>query len=172
MRITGWIVLLALICSGNVLAQFTREVPLMPIYKQGWKYFYGGKKMNSAYALQIPLQALDNKQINDRFRKFKTLRVFSKVAYAPAILYLLTNVHLRFGHRRGYSAQNASTEAFALLAAGGIAGDIAFNGLAHYQMSKAIDIYDLQIANKSSLGVSVNPLHKQNSMGLALHLRF
>ncbi len=172
MRIIGGIVLLLFVSSANADAQFTKEVPLKPIYKQGWKYFYGGKKMNAAYALQIPLEALDNKEVNERFKKFKTLRTFRKIAYIPSLIYLLTSVHLRFGHRRGYNVQNASTETFALLVAGGVAADVAFNAMAHQQMGKAIDIYNLQIANKSSLGLHINPLHKQNSIGLSFHLTF
>jgi hypothetical protein len=76
MRIAGLIVMALFLRTVAAHAQFTKEMPLKPIYKNGWKYFYGGQKMNSAYSLQIPLQSLDDKEINERFKKFKRFQVY------------------------------------------------------------------------------------------------
>ena len=48
---------------ANATAQFTKSIPLKPIYKNGQKYFYGTKKVNSAYSLQIPLEGIDNPEV-------------------------------------------------------------------------------------------------------------
>ncbi len=172
MRLRGCILLVFLFCMALANAQSTKTVPLKPIYKQGWKYFYDGKRMNSVYALQIPLQALENKEINERFRKFKQLQRLRIVAYVPSLIYLFTSVHFRGGGHRGYSARDASTETILLLTGIGIAGDITFNAMAHHQIGRAIDIYNVQIAEKSSLSMSVQPLPNQNSVGLTYHFRF
>ena len=159
-----------LFCELEAKAQFTREVPLKPIYKQGWKYFYGNKRMNSAYALQIPLEALENREINERFRKFKRLQVIGLLAYLPSFVYLFTNGRAIVRHGRGY--RNSEDRTYLFLLAGGIGGRITFSALAHRQMNEAIDIYNIQIANKSSVGLSLAPLPRQNILGLSYHFTF
>jgi hypothetical protein len=171
MRITGGIALLLLVCTGKASAQFTKEVPLKLMYKQGWNYFYGGEKMNSAYALQIPFHALGDNEINDRFRKYKKLRQLRPIAYLPSLVYLLTSVHFRGGHR-GYSARSANTETFILLFGGGIAGDLTLNLLSHHQMAKAIEIYNFRISGKSTLGLSFNRLPNKNFPSFTYEFKF
>jgi hypothetical protein len=170
MRITEWIVLALLVCAVNANAQFTREVPLKPIYKQGWKYFYGDQRMRSVYALQIPLESVNDKEINERFKRFKTLQTFRVFVYIPAIVYLLTNAH--FGGRRGYNTRGIDSETFLLLGLGGLAADITLKAAAHHQMARVIDIYNVKISNKSTLGLSFNRLLNQNYPGLTYQFKF
>jgi hypothetical protein len=158
-------------CSLESKAQFTKTITLRPIYKQGWKYFYDGKRMNSVYALQIPLQSLDNKEINDRFKRFKRLQVLGGLAYLPALIYLFSNNHLS-GGRYGYRSRKADYRTYLELLAGGIVVNITMNELAHHQMAKAIDIYNIQISDKSTLGLSFNRLNLQNYPGITYHLKF
>lgn len=171
MRITGCVVILFLAYANQASAQFTKMVPLKPIYKQGWKYFYDGKKLNTPFALQIPLQSLNNNEINERFRKFKKLQRFRFIAYLPSLVYLFSSIHYGGGHR-GYSTKSVTTKTFVLLAAGGLAVDITVNSLSHNEMAKAIDIYNLQIAEKSTLGLSLNRLPNQSFLGLNYYFRF
>src|SRR5882724_2852897 len=98
MRITGSVVITLFVCSLSARAQSTKEIPLKPIYKNGGKYFYGDQRMNSVYALQIPLQSLNDNEINARYKKFKTYQALRVVAYIPGLVYLLTNAN--FGGRR------------------------------------------------------------------------
>jgi len=170
MRITGSVVIVLFMGIVSAKAQFTKEVPLKPIFKQGWKYFYGDQRMNSAYALQIPLEYLGDQEINERFRKFKRLQIYRVLVYIPSFVYLLANVH--FGGRRGYSTRGINTETYLLLSVGGLAGDVTFNAVAHRQMAKAIDIYNVKISNKSTLGLSFNRLLNQNYPSLHYQLKF
>jgi len=167
MRITGSILAL-FICMMSAHAQFTKEVPLKPIYKQGWKYFYGDQRMNSVYALQIPLQSLNDIEINARYRKFKTLQVFRGLSYIPGLLYLFLNANVSGRH----GTRGIQSETLLLLWVGGLAGDITFNALSHHQMGKAIDIYNVKISNKSTLGLSFNRLLNQNYPGLSYQFKF
>src|SRR6478752_5769000 len=146
MRLTGSIAAVLLLWTGASHAQGTKEVALKPIYKNGWKYFYGDKRVNSVYALQIPLESIDDKEINLRYKKFKTFQVLRGVAYIPGLIYLLANGN--FGGRR--PTRGISSETFLLIMAGGVAADITFNALSHHQMGKAIDIYNVKISNKST----------------------
>src|SRR5882757_6599922 len=170
MRIKERIVLALFVFALPTKAQFTKEVPLKPIYKQGWKYFYGDQRMNSVYALQIPLESLGDQEINARFKTFKRYQVYRVLVYIPSFVYLLANVH--FGGRRGYSTRGMDAETFLLLAVGGLAGDITFNAMAHQQMAKAIDIYNVKISNKSVLGLSFNRLWNHNYPGLNYQFKF
>ena len=168
MRITGSIVTALFICTLSARAQFTKEIPLKPIYKNGGKYFYGEQRMNSVYALQIPLQSLNDNEINARYKKFKTYQALRVVAYIPGLVYLFTNAN--YGGRR--PTRGISSETLLLLWVGGLAGDITFNALSHHQMGKAIDIYNVKISNKSTLGLSFNRLLNQNYPGLSYHFKF
>jgi len=168
MRITGSIVIALLIGTLSAHAQFTKEITLKPIYKNGGKYFYGEQRMNSVYALQIPLQSLNDSEINARYKKFKTFQVLRGVAYIPSLIYLFTNAN--FGGRR--PTRGISSETFLLLWAGGLAADITFNALSHHQMGKAIDIYNVKISNKSTLGLSFNRLLDQNYPGISYQFKF
>jgi len=170
MRLTACLLMLLLICAKGAQGQSTKSVPLRPIYKQGWKYFYGDKKVHNVYALQIPLQELNNKEINERFRKFKTYRVLGALCYLPSLVFLLTNNHLNSGHY-GYRGRNDAAN-YALLVVGGTLGNIVFNEVGHHQLNKAIDIYNIQIAERSTLGVSINRLPNDNLAGLSYSLRF
>jgi hypothetical protein len=168
MRIRVLVMAALLICAHTVCAQSTKEMSLKPIYKNGWKYFYGDEKMNSVYALQIPLQSLNDKEINMRYKKFKTFQVLRGIAYIPSLVYLLTNAN--FGGRR--PTRGISSETFLLFVAGGVAADITFNAISHHQMGKAIDIYNVKISNKSTLGLSFNRLLNQNYPGLSYQFKF
>lgn len=170
MRLTACLVMFLLICAASAQGQATKSVSLKPIYKQGWKYFYGDKKVHNVYTLQIPLQELNNKEINERFRKFKTYRVLGALCYVPSLVFLFTNNHLNSGHY-GYRGQNDAAN-YALLVVGGVVGNVAFNALGHRQMDKAIDIYNIQIAERSTLGISLNRLPNANWAGLSYGLRF
>jgi hypothetical protein len=170
MRLTGSIVLRLFLWIGasSSYAQDTKEVPLKPIYKHGWKYFYGDQRMNSVDALQIPLQSLNDREINMRYNKFKTYQTLRFLAYIPGIVYVLANAN--FGGRR--PTRGISTDTFVILWVGGFAADITFNALGHREMGKAIDLYNVKISDKSSLGLSFNRLLNQNYPGLTYQFKF
>ena len=168
MRIRVLVVVALLIGTWSARAQSTKEIPLKPIYKNGWKYFYGDQKLNSVDALQIPLQSLNDDEINRRYKKFKTFQSLRIVAYIPSIVYLLINAN--FGGRR--PTRGINQETFWLLWGGGLVTDLTFNAISHGQMGKAIDVYNIKISNKSTLGLSFNRLLNENYPGLSYRFKF
>ena len=156
MRIHFFILITLVFWGAKASAQRTKSVELKPIVKQGWKYYYDGRRVKTPYALQIPLEALEDREINERLRKFKKYQVLQSVTFLPALIYLFTYDH------RGYRSRNGFVNTYLLLAGGGLAGSIAFNALAHHQMSKAIDIYNFKIAEGSSIGLTINSLPERN----------
>ena len=156
--------LFVLICSyGSSMAQFTKYIPLQPIYKEGWKYFYGTKKVNSAYSLQIPLEGIDNKEVDHYFNSFKTFQNLRGFAYLPSVIFLFTNLN--------GSQQSGETFTYLLLA--GVVGDIVFNAISQNRMSKAIDIYNIAIAPRGSLNLQMEKTkNNQTLISLGFRQRF
>lgn len=137
---------LFLLCSNGIaMAQFTKSIPLQPIYKEGWKYFYGTKKVNSAYSLQIPLEGIDNREVDRYFNSFKTFQNLRGLAYLPSVIFLFTNL----------DGTQQSGETFTYLLLAGVVGDIAFNAISQNRMGKAIDIYNIAIAPRGSVNLQV-----------------
>ena len=148
---------------GTASAQFTKSMTLKPIYKEGWKHFYDTKKVNSAYSLQIPLEAINDRAVNRYFTNFKTFQNLRGLAYIPSLVFLFTN--------SGSSQQDADTFLYLVLA--GLAGDITFNILSQNQMRKAIDIYNVSIAQKGSLGLQLERTkNNQTLISFAVRQRF
>jgi hypothetical protein len=126
-------------------AQSTKSIQLKPILKSGKHYFYDNKRLNGAYSLEIPLQSLHDEQINKYFNKFKKFQRSRGLAYLPSLAYML------------YQPINttARANAFLLILAAGILGDITLSNVGHYQMNKAIDLYNISIMQRSAIGLSL-----------------
>ncbi len=150
--------------AGVTSAQFTKSIQLKPIYKHGWRYFYDTKKVNSAYSLQIPLEGIQNKDVDRYFKSFKTLQTLRGIVYIPALMYLFTN-------NIGSSKQNYDTYWYLTLA--GIAGDVTFNIISQNRMSKAIDIYNVSIAHGASLSLQMDKIkNSQTLISFGIRQRF
>jgi len=169
---TSLILLVTVWLTTGLYAQTSKSIQLKPIYKQGWKYYYDGRKIRTPDALQIPLEAIDDKEINRRYKNYKRLQKFGVLAYLPSLLYLIANSHDIVGGHYRHSTSGEAQRTYLFLVAGGVVGNLTFNALSHHQMAKAIDIYNLNISNKSTLGLSINRLHDQNFPGLTYRLKF
>jgi hypothetical protein len=83
-------ILLVLIIS-EVAAQRLRTIELQPIHRQGGSYYYNFKRVEGGpYGLQIPLQSLDDEEINAHYKKFRSFRVFEGAASLVPLIYLLS----------------------------------------------------------------------------------
>ena len=151
-----------LICFfGEVSAQFnTKSIQLKPIGKSGWKYFYGTKRVNNAFSLQIPLEGINHPEVNRYFKNFKTLQKVRGLVYIPALVFLLT--------LNNPTQQDAET--FLYLFYGGIAVDLTCNIISQNQIGKAIDIYNISITQSSSLGLQLEKM-KDNQTLISLGVR-
>ena len=149
------LLLFVLGCSyGSLMAQFTKSIPLQPIYKEGWKYFYGTKKVNSAYSLQIPLEGINNKEVDRYFQRFKTFQTLRGLAYLPSVVYLFTNLN----------GSQQSGETFTYLFFAGIGGDLVFNIISQNRMGKAIDVYNISIAPRGSINLQLERMKTNQTL--------
>lgn len=130
--------ILLILFPFSLQAQFTKTVELKPIQKQDWRYFYDSRKVKSPYALQIPLEALGDEEINRRYKNFYTLQILTTaLAYAPLIYLLTTPVN-----------SQADLETFLIMIGITIVVDLALDAVGHHQLKKAIDRYNILILPK------------------------
>ncbi len=79
------------LCLKDAFAQITKTVPLRGITVQSDflrdSYYYGTKKLNSAYDLTIPFMEVGDKEIDRLFQSAKTMRTLQAVSSLLPFLY-------------------------------------------------------------------------------------
>jgi hypothetical protein len=149
-------------------AQFTKSVHLKPILKSGRIYYYDTKRVVGPYSLQIPLEAVEDEEVNHYFGKFKLFQKLRGFSYLPAFAFLLASSNQTI---TGTSQSDA--DAFIYLILGGLAADITFNSIAHHKMRKAIDVYNIAIAQRSSLNLNLDrPVTGGTIMNIGFRKKF
>ncbi|MBX2946981.1 MAG: hypothetical protein KF725_14195 [Cyclobacteriaceae bacterium] len=144
--------MLVLACS-SLYAQRLKTVELKPIYKQGLRYYYDMNRVRTPFALQVPLQSLNDEEINRRYKNFTRLSdVGGLLAFAP-LIYILSGTY------SSGTSFNPNTFLSLLVAAFGL--DITLDLFAHHQLRKGIDRYNELIVVPAS-----------NTPGLALRYKF
>ena len=128
-------------------AQKYRSVELKPITKQGWKYFYDLKPVTSPVALEVPLLALQDDEINRYFKASKTW------ATVGAVITIVPFVYLISLPRNSYIDQSTFWWVFG----GTIAAQLGCEVVKHAKLEKAIDRYNYLILQPSgrSLGLQL-----------------
>lgn len=152
--------ILITLTTFNVLAQNTKMVELKPIQVQGHKYFYDFSKVQSPYALQIPLQAVEDEEVNRRFKKFITFQYLRGIGYIASFVYIITAPSYQY-----------ADETFLVIFLSAIAMDISFNLAGHSQIKKAAERYNLLILPKK-IGMKVNNRGEKDAWGLTLVHKF
>lgn len=156
-----YVLMLILILPITAWSQQTKSIQLKPIYKQGSRYFYDNKRVQSPYALQIPLQSLNDPDINKYYNSFKNLQLARGLAYLPSLIYLFTI------DRNSYQNPNI----FFYLLLGGLGADLTLNVISQNRMSKSIDLYNISIMDRSSLGLKLDRLPANNQFMLSFGFR-
>jgi hypothetical protein len=138
---------LMLLLPATLFAQRYQTIELKPIAKQGWQYYYDLKRVSSPVALEVPLMALNDEEINRHFRAAKTLlNVSSVISFVP-LIYIFTIPTY------GYADPNT----FWLIVAGTLVTQLGLDVFRHIKLGKAIDRYNSLIfqPSSSSLGVQL-----------------
>jgi hypothetical protein len=138
--------------SFQLHAQKFRTIELKPIIKQGGTYFYNLKRVHGgAYGLQIPLQSLEDEEINKRYKAFRSWRVAESVFAFVPLIYILS-------HPRGRAINR---DEFWLVYGVSIGGIIGGEIIAKHHLQKGIERYNSLVIGASS-----------QSVGLVLSYRF
>lgn len=83
-----WVLILLMPITG--LAQRYKTVELKPIAKQGWQYYYDLKKVGTPLALEVPLLALNDEEVNKNWGTSKAFRSASALVSIAPLIYLVT----------------------------------------------------------------------------------
>lgn len=132
-----------LLCLADLQAQFTKTVSLKPIQIQGevvfgMKYRYGLRMLNDAYALEVPLSSLENKEVERQYQGFKRLDDAARWVNLVPLFYFVYQVSNTANSGRRFVNANSFWAVWggSLLAAWGIkiAGRV--------KLKRAIDTYN------------------------------
>jgi len=136
-----------LLLPAALFAQRYQTIELKPITKQGWQYYYDFKRVSSPVALEVPLMALNDEEINSYFRASKKIRSISGVIAFVPLIYLFTVP----------STGSADPTTFWLIMGGTIVAQLGVEAIRHVKLGRAIDRYNSLIfqPSSSSLGVQL-----------------
>lgn len=129
-------------------AQRFKVVELKPMVKQGFSYFYDGKRVHGgAYGLQVPLLSLNDEEVNRHYRSFHIWQSVSAVTTIVPAVYLISLS----------GRQNINQEEFWIVFGGSLAASLGCQIVSNIKIRKGIDRYNTLILAPSSqvLGPSV-----------------
>lgn len=138
-----FVVVFALSASG----QQYRTVELKPITQQGWKYYYDLKKVSSPVALEMPLLAVNDDEVNRYLKGSKNWSSAASFVTLIPLIYVLTLP------RNGYVDPNT----FWWIIGGTAAVQLGMTAISHIKLGKSIDRYNILILQPSgrSLGLEL-----------------
>jgi hypothetical protein len=130
-----------------------KTVELKPITKQGWKYYYDLKKVSSPLALEVPLLAVNDAEVNRYLKASRNWRSAEQFITLVPLIYLLTLPR----------SQYVDQETFWWIFGGTIAAQLGMEAMSHLKLGLAIDKYNLII---------LQPTGSLNGAGMKLTYRF
>lgn len=158
----------AIVLAISAFGQATQTVHLKPIHKQGLYYYYNFKKVDGgAYGLQIPLQSLEDPEIDLRYKNFKTLRQIGATAIFIPVIYLFSPSSTTSRSTRRFDPQT-----FWILYFGSIATTIGFEIGAKRQLNRGIDKYNTTIMKRNSIGLRLEPVQNSAALGIGFSHTF
>jgi hypothetical protein len=156
--------------AGPARAQFAKSVELKPIQVQGSRYFYDFKHVNSGFSLQIPLQSLDDAEINKRYNNYRILREFGAAVYLVPIIYLFSATYA--SSNTGTSSYN-DAQTFSILVWSAVAVNIGCNIASNIQLKKGILRYNMLIFKNNGMGLQLERIpNHQPLLGIGFSRRF
>ncbi len=160
---------LATLLSLSTFGQATQTVHLKPIHKQGLYYYYNFKKVDgSAYGLQIPLQSLEDPEIDLRYKNFKTLRTIGIAAIFIPTIYLFSLPPSN--NTTGTGSFDPKT--FLIVSLASFTATIGLEIGAKRQLNRAIDKYNTTIMKRNSIGLRLEPVQNSAALGIGFSHTF
>jgi len=154
MNKTSVIISLFLVClSLTAMGQQYKTIELKPITKQGWKYFYDLKKVSSPAALEVPLLAVNDQEVERYLKGYKSWHAAGNFILLVPLIYVLSLP------RNHYIDPNTSWIIFGST----IAAQIGLEAIANVKLGKSVDKYNVII---------MRPEGSLNGVGASVTLRF
>lgn len=148
-----------------MFGQATKTVHLKPIINHGLRYYYDFKKVDGgAYGLQIPLQSLDDAEINQRYKNFKKLRTIGGLTMIIPVVYLFSSAtSTNSSGRRGGSFVSST---FWTLYLASLVSYIGFEIAAQHHLKKGVDRYNETILRRNTIGLHIESIENQSAVGI------
>lgn len=146
-----------------------RSVPvpghLLPVERTaasslGTVYFYGGKKLSSPFALEVPFYELDDPTVNHHFRTFKTLNTLSKLTSLATLAYVLFS-------------KNGSNSTYWIVYVSSVGASLTLLVIGNGHVNKAVTRYN-EMLRQPRVGMSLSPVQLTGSVapGLGVSYKF
>ncbi len=164
------ILFLVLVVTGpSAHAQATKSIELKPIQIQGPRYYYNFRKLRGgAFALQAPLQSLEDEEVNRHYRNFNTLVTVGRMAFIAPLTYFLS---VLFGHT--HTSLRRFQRTYWTLLSGATLINVGTEIAGRSQVRKAVDRYNLIILKGNSVGMQIEQMpNHQRVVGLGISRRF
>ncbi|MCK8491411.1 MULTISPECIES: hypothetical protein [Spirosoma] len=139
-----------------------RTVPvpahLMPIERTaaslGTVYFYGGKRLSSPFALEVPFYELNDPTVNHHFRTFRTLTTLSRLTSLATLAYVLFS-------------KNGSNSTYWIVYGSSIGASLTLAFIGNGHVNKAVTRYN-EMLRQPRLGMSVAPIPLTGSQAIGV----
>jgi hypothetical protein len=112
-----------------------KTVELKPITQQGWRYFYDLKRVSSPIAVEVPLMAVNDPEVNRYLKASRNWRSAEQFITLVPLVYLLTLPRVN----------SVDPDTFWWIFGGTIAVQLGMEAVSHAKLGLAIDKYNMII---------------------------
>ncbi len=121
----------------------------------GSVYFYGEKKLNSPYSLEVPFFELNDPQVNQHFRNFRTWNTISRLTALVPLVYFFTRTRSVGFNSGEYWAVYGGSTALAL-------GTVI---VANTQVNKAVGRYNTMLRQVPTSIIRMGAVYTPTPLG-------
>lgn len=139
---------------------------LKALQKINGNYYYGERKLNGYYALEVPFFELNDAEVNYHYKRFKTFtNIGSVISIVPTVYFFTTARNVVFGRYNKKTINN-----LLIVSLSSLTGSLVCNGIAKSHIKKAATKYN-QALGQPKLGyLQLEPDDK--SLGMSLKYKF
>jgi len=150
------LILFAIAIVFSIQAQFNnlgKTFELKPIMSNGNKFFYGNTKVRKGYSLQIPMQSLEDAEVNRRFKNYKNVRLAGRLSWFVPVgfLFIASSQNI-------FSTSRSESDALGWLTFGAFLTNIGCNITSNAILRKGIDRYNVLIFNRNTAGIQMEKI--------------
>ncbi|GAB3890521.1 hypothetical protein [Spirosoma agri] len=126
----------------------------------GAVYFYGGKRLSSPYALEVPFFELNDPMVNHHFRAFRTLTSISRLTSLATLAYVIFN-------------KNGRNSTYWIVYGSSIGASLTLAIIGNGHVNKAVTRYN-ELLRQPRVGMSIAPipLTGKQAIGVGIAYKF
>lgn len=136
--------------SFSAAGQQYKTIELKPITQEGWRYYYDLKKVSSPAALEVPLIAVNDNEVN------RYLKAYKNWNSAAGFITLVPLIYILSVPKNGY----VDEQTFWWVFGGTIAAQLGITAISHIKLGKAIDRYNRLILQPTGRTLGLSATYK------------